>query len=320
MSQREHIETEAARWISRSDDTAWSEADEAALQAWLAQSSDHRVAWLRLRSVWKRADRLASLGHVSTEVESPHVPRVRTIQWLPWCAAAAVCVLVTGLVFVHVNNVRGTYRTEIGGRQSVPLADGSQVELNTQTRLRAEIDDRQREVWLEEGEAYFEVKRDERRPFVVHAGERSVTVLGTKFSVLREAERFEVVVVEGQVRVDDERETQRERPILLTRGEMVLARQDARATLIVDQSGERAERELSWRQGLLRFDETPLADAAAEFNRYHRRQLIVDRSVAELRIGGSFDAAGLDAFVRLLQRGFGLRVEEQAGQILISRR
>lgn len=321
MNHRECIETEAARWVSRSEDGAWSESDEAALQAWLAQSVDHRVAWLRLRSVWQRADRLAALRHMTTALEPPRVPRARRFSWLPWCATAAACVLTLGLIFVHVSSVRDTYRTEIGGRQSVPLADGSRVELNTQTRLRAAIDDRQRAVWLEEGEAYFEVERDPRRPFVVHAGERSVTVLGTKFSVLREAGRFEVVVVEGQVRIDDEREQRRERPILLSRGGMVLARQDKRATLIVDESGEQAERELSWRQGVLKFEQTPLADAIAEFNRYHRRQLvIVDRSVAEIRIGGSFDAAGLDAFVRLLQRGFGLRAEQQAGQILISRR
>lgn len=321
MNQRKCIETEAARWVSRSEDGAWSESDEAALQAWLAQSVAHRVAWLRLRSVWQRADRLAALRHVTTDLESPRPPRARRQSWLPWCAAAAVCVLTLGSVFVHVSSVRDTYRTEIGGRQSVPLADGSRVELNTQTRLRAAIDDRQRAVWLEEGEAYFEVEHDPQRPFVVHAGERNVTVLGTKFSVLREGGRFEVVVIEGKVRIDDEREQAQERPILLSRGEMVLARQDTRATLIVDDSGDKAERELSWRQGVLRFEETPLADAVAEFNRYHRRQMVIaDHSVAEIRIGGSFDAAGLDAFVRLLQRGFGLRVEEQPGQILISRR
>ncbi|MBL8271626.1 FecR family protein [Steroidobacter sp.] len=320
MNSREHIETEAARWVARSGEQAWGEADEVALQSWLAESIDHRVAWLRLRSVWQRADRLAALRHVPIDVEPPRAARVRRLNWLPWCAAAAVCLLAIGLVFNHVNSARETYRTEIGGRQSVPLADGSRVELNTQTRLRAAIDERQREVWLEEGEAYFEVERDPSRPFVVHAGERSVTVLGTKFSVLREGARFEVVVLEGQVRVDDERKTQQAKPILLSRGGIVLAQQDARATLIVDDSAARAERELSWRQGVLSFEQTPLAEAAAEFNRYHRRQLvIVDRSVAEIRIGGSFDAAGLDAFVRLLQRGFGLRVEEQAERILISR-
>lgn len=319
MSDREHIETEAARWVSRSSEHAWGEADEAALQAWLAQSFDNRVAFLRLRSVWQRADRLAALRHVPIDVEPPQATRVRRVSWLPWSAAAAACVLALGLVFNHVNSVRETYRTEIGGRQSVPLADGSRVELNTQTRLRAAIDDRQRAVWLEEGEAYFEVERDLNRPFVVHAGERSVTVLGTKFSVLREAERFEVVVLEGQVRIDDQRQGQQARPMLLSRGGIALAQQDERATLIVDDSAARAERELSWRQGVLSFEQTRLADAAAEFNRYHRRQLvIVDPSVAEIRIGGSFDTASLDAFVRLLQRGFGLRVQEQAGQIQIS--
>ena len=68
-----------------------------------------------------------------------------------------------------------------------PVAQGNEkrVELNTETRLRASISADGREAWLDQGEAYFEVAHDASRPFTVHMGDRTVNVLGTRFSVKR---------------------------------------------------------------------------------------------------------------------------------------
>jgi len=63
-----------------------------------------------------------------------------------------------------------------------------------------------------------------------------------------------------------------------------------------------------------------LVDAAAEFNRYNHKQLVVvDPRAAGVHIGGSFDATNVEAFVRLLRQGFGLTVEEEGNVIRISR-
>jgi transmembrane sensor len=67
------------------------------------------------------------------------------------------------------------------------------------------------------------------------------------------------------------------------------------------------------------FDGTTLAQAAAEFNRYHAKQLVIsDAATAEIRIGGSFEAANLDAFVRLLRNSFGLQIMESGWEIRVS--
>ena len=79
------------------------------------------------------------------------------------------------------------------------------------------------------------------------------------------------------------------------------------------------ENELSWREGMLVFDRSTLADAVAEFNRYNRRKLVIEGEVAgEVRIGGSFEADNIDAFGRLLQQAFGLSVEDRGDEIVIS--
>jgi transmembrane sensor len=68
------------------------------------------------------------------------------------------------------------------------------------------------------------------------------------------------------------------------------------------------------------FDQSTLADAASEFNRYNRTRLVIaDPEVAGIRIGGSFDADNVEAFARLLQQAYGLKVDHAADRVTISR-
>ena len=154
------------------------------------------------------------------------------------------------------------------------------------------------------------------RPFVVHAGSRTVTVLGTKFSVRRDGERVSVAVVEGRVRVDDA-SAQTVPAAIITAGDVAIAR--GPATLLAARSPERVENGLAWRSGMLTFDQSTLGEAAAEFNRYNRKRIeVVDPGAAEIRIGGTFQASNVDAFVRLLRDAYGLRVEANDDFVKIS--
>jgi transmembrane sensor len=231
-------------------------------------------------------------------------------------AAGLALAIGLGSLVATDSFTRHAYVTEVGGHATVPLADGTKIELNTNTKLRAALAEKQRTVWLDRGEAYFEVAHDASRPFVVYAGARKVTVLGTKFLVHREGEGVEVAVVEGRVRVDPVRQP-RAKPALLTRGELAIAKGEA--TMLPPPSIQKVETELSWRDGMLVFDRSTLADAVAEFNRYNRRKLVVEGdAAAKVRIGGSFEAQNIDAFARLLQQAFGLSVEDEGDQIIIS--
>jgi transmembrane sensor len=79
-----------------------------------------------------------------------------------------------------------------------------------------------------------------------------------------------------------------------------------------------AEQLLEWRDGLLVFHDTSLRDAAAEFNRYNRRKIVIaDERVAKLRVGGHFRWDNADAFVRLLERGFPVRADVDGERILL---
>jgi transmembrane sensor len=216
------IEDHAARFLLRRDEPGWSEADEAALDEWLDESPAHKVAFWRLEHGWARTGRLASLRPAG-----PRSPRraFPAIGWRPMAIAASLAVIALSVVLaLNTTGLRVTsYRTEIGGHETVPLKDGTRIELNTDTRLRTAVDAHARRVWLDRGEAYFEVSHDPSRPFVVDAGSRKVTVLGTRFSIRRDGDRVTVAVVEGRVRVDPTRPSPGAAREVITAGDMAVA-------------------------------------------------------------------------------------------------
>jgi transmembrane sensor len=183
--------------------------------------------------------------------------------------------------------------------------------------VRAAINEQRREFWLDQGEAYFEVAHREGTPFVVRAGNRHVTVLGTKFSVRRDGDDITVSVLEGRIQIDEMKGARAVRSTVVTSGDIV--RTSGAATLVTARSNERVASALAWREGMLNFDQARLSDIAAEFNRYNRKPIFVtDAEAASIRIGGMFPANDPDAFARLLRDAYGLRVEETQGEIRIS--
>src|SRR3546814_1809761 len=140
-----------------------------------------KLAYWRRDPVWTRVGRLAALRQVPPP---GHLPLRRQLRlWKPVLAAASIAV-VTVLSVAQLgslaNQGKQRFETPVGGHQTLPLADGSRVELSTDTRVRTAVTAETREVWLDRGEAYFEVKHDAGRPFVVWAGGGKVTVLDRK--------------------------------------------------------------------------------------------------------------------------------------------
>jgi transmembrane sensor len=322
MTSSREIESRAAEWLAKEDGGNWSEATRHELLAWLDASTAHRVAYLRLKSVWARADalRVDLLTHEPrAELLRPVItPRQRFGHW----RAAAAALLAVGLSLGGMGLWRGSpageeHRTAVGARLPLALADGSSVLLNTDTRLRVSMSADVRMVRLDQGEAYFEVAHNSAQPFVVEAAGQRITVLGTKFSVRRDADNVQVRVVEGRVKVQNAGIFSADQGKVLERNEVAL--KSSGALQVFSRPETRLADDLSWRAGRIVFDRTTLADAATEFNRYNDRKLsIADTATAAIRIGGRFEVANVDAFARLLREGFGVEVREIDGDIVIS--
>ncbi|MBT9499690.1 MAG: FecR domain-containing protein [Burkholderiaceae bacterium] len=321
MTANDLIESQAADWLARKDGERWTPEQQQALDDWLAASTLHRVAYLRLDSAWQRADRLRALQ--SAERPQPVMPQVpAALLARPWVRRSlgglgGLAIALMAWVLVGDFNLAKPdtehYATAVGKREAVALADGSRLTLNTATRVRTAVTAQERRVWLDQGEAFFDVAHDASRPFVVIVGTQRVTVLGTKFSLRRDGERLRVAVLEGRVKVQSDGA----QATVLTREDAAVA--DARNLLVTKKTPQQLQASLSWLQGKLIFDQISLAEAAQQFNRYSHRQLVIaDPAAAQIRIGGSFDAGNVEAFARLLHVGFGLEVQLQGDEIRIS--
>jgi transmembrane sensor len=315
---RSAAEEVAALWLLKREEPRWGAEDQAALDAWLDADPEHEAALWRLEYGAQKLERLPALRGAAIGEDAParHMAVSRR-WWLP--AGAGLAAAIAGAAILLPNTgLLGpkTYATEIGGREELPLADGTKVELNTATRLRAEVTRTSRNVWLDHGEAYFEVAHDPRHPFVVHAGPKTITVLGTKFSVRRDGDRIQVAVLEGRVRVDNVSAAPTAQAAVITKGDIAVA--DAASTLVSPRSAEKVDDALSWRDGRLKFHETALADVAAEFNRYNRVRLVIaDPQAAGTRIGGNFEAENVRDFAGLLERAYGFRVEAKGDTLKV---
>jgi transmembrane sensor len=378
MSTSRQIEAQAASWLARRDAPGWLPADEAALNAWLAESTAHKVAFVRLEAAWTASQKLKALGAGIPKGVIPAPGLWRRSRFLRSRSGSAVepARAATGartgsrrmrlalyglaaslLVAAAVGGVwllwpgGSVYRTTVGGLEAVPLTDGSKVTLNTDTDVRIELSPSERRVDLQQGEAFFEVAHDAARPFVVRAGDKRVVAVGTKFSVRRDGDEVWVVVTEGTVRLEDRRARSASAParpqplsssssdpplspsetaiepsstgsanfVLLPAGSVAHAA-DA-GVLVKEETAAEAEAALSWRQGYVALHDTPIADAAAEFNRYNTRKIVIaDPDVGEIRIGGNFRSTSTDAFVRLLADAFPIRVDEREEEIVLTKK
>lgn len=309
-------EIQAADWVlARRLTGEWSKGDQAALDEWLESSLTNRIAYLRLDAAWERANRLAALQPDDSGLEEK---RSRWPLMMLKVAAVLGVVAALGAAGYYTMQPRvKTYATAVGGHELISFADGTRIELNTDTVLRARMTTSERVVWLDRGEAYFQVKHDEAHPFVVISGNHRVTDLGTKFLVRRDPQRFEVAVTQGRVWFDASGKKSETQTALLTKGDEAVVSQDRLS--IAKQTEQSLARQLSWRQGVLVFGRVSLTEAAKEFNRYNTRKIVfADRKAADHMIGGAFPTTNVDAFTSAIQIAFGLHVENRKNEIVIS--
>jgi len=220
-----------------------------------------------------------------------------------------------------------TYVTQRGQQLNASLPDhpttGSTLMLDTASQAEVRLYRDRREVQLTDGQAMFTVHADAERPFHVRAGALRITVVGTRFSVRHTqsglgAGQTVVAVEEGRVRVvktslagahDETLGTAanaQAATLELSAGQMVVADDTGHFGAVASVP---ASSIAPWRDGRISFDQTPLSDAIAEFERYGRTGLEVrDPAVAALPVGGSYSLRQWHRFAETLPQVLPVRL------------
>ncbi|GAB4520850.1 MAG: hypothetical protein Kow00133_07550 [Amphiplicatus sp.] len=306
----------AAFWRARRLSGEATPADEARFQAWLDEDPAHAAAYRRAERAVVWAERLARTG--ASEAFRRAAREAASVGGRRFAAPARALVAASLLLVAAVGVVatRGffardedrlaqpgalqqetVYATKLGEQRAAALPDGSQVVLNTETRLRWASAANERRIFLEAGQAVFDVTADPDRPFVVFVNDRIITVIGTQFDVRADGEGTRVTLLEGRLSVKSAAAPDDAGRVYLQPGEQFVSRPDDEP--IIRQVNVNIV--TAWRHGRLIFDEEPLEAAIAEVNRYSRKKLVLQgEGFDSFRISGVFRLGEPDAFAAAL--------------------
>lgn len=318
------IATEAARWherLARTPDAAPPEA----FERWQAADPAHAEAFARVEAAHDCARALAAhpelLALRQTTATRIAVNRARSAarKQKAGAALAALALVALPLAGWYAAEHRAPastdvaqtrlFSTGVGQRLSMMLDDGSRLTLNTATSVRVAYTPSERHLILERGQAWFEVAKGQPRPFRVTAGAHDVIAHGTAFDVRLDADRTTVLLVEGKVTVGK---------VAMAPNDLLVARGDS---LTLRHGGDARQIE-AWREGLVVFADTPLAEAVAELNRYAPHALVVkDARAGAVRVSGAFRTGESATFAEALETSFPVQaVTRSDGTIELSSR
>lgn len=329
----------ASFWFVRMDAGPLDASAVAAFEAWRDASQANADAMDRARETWNLFDGAAGDPHLEALRESalaagPDRPRKLWFGFGAAIAASLVAATFLGTNFLtfgpeqHLRPPiaqaaigpvtqsqkpdRGDFATAKGEQRTVELADGSTVTLNTDSAVRVAFAPDRRVIKVLRGQVLFEVAKNRARPFVVQAGDRQVTALGTVFEVRLDRNRMRVTLIEGKVVVDgvDSKPAGGAVivPTVLAPGEELVAMLGPMQTLgKID-----IDQHMRWREGYVEFSDVTLADAVREMNRYSDRQLVLSSPrIASLRVSGIFRTGNSERFVGIVGEMLPVRGRKQ---------
>lgn len=301
--ESESLRDQAMDWMLRLEAAPGDRTLRAAFEGWLAQSDDHRKAWRTMDHVWGRLgdlplDATTASEPAETPRRAPLLPRgkKRSLAIAATIALAACLALVLHPLLKL--RLLADHVTSVAELRDVDLDDGSIVRLDADSAIAVDYTAARRAVTLLSGQAFFEVARDTRRPFVVTADGVTVTVTGTAFDVRTWDGGVSIAVRSGSVAVSLDRGMTV--VATLSRGErLAVGRADNR----IDKSGIAPDDVASWRGGQLIVHDATLADMVEQLGRRQHGVIVLrDEALAHSLLSGVFDlsrpAEALNAIVQ----------------------
>lgn len=198
--------------------------------------------------------------------------------------------------------------TVMGEKFVIALSEGTKITLNADSKLKYPIrfNNNSREVYLE-GEAYFEVKHDSGRPFIVHSGKISTTVLGTKFNVnaFPEEKRITVSLVEGKVKVSKEKEGNAEGIVELQPKQQLVYNKQMEISKVEEFDQQETT---GWKDNKLIFRKESFVNVLVKLERaYGVRFELADKSFSSKKITANFQNESLWTVSETLRKLTGLQ-------------
>lgn len=306
MSAPNNLEAleEAAEWLVRWSEGELDASERAAWEHWKGSSPQREQAWARAQLLQSRMGGLPPALALAV-LDRPHSPQRRAAMLKLAVLMALLPAGWGGWELSRRQQWSADYRSAVGERRELTLADGTRVTLNTDSAIDVLYDANQRLVRLRAGEIMVQTAPDVSslaRPFLVSTAQGRMQALGTRFSVRELNARTHLAVLEGAVKVvlADNRQAQ---PLVINAGQ----RTEFSAQTFGDVGP--AERYAgAWTQGMLMADKLRLADFAAELSRYRRGVVRCDPAIAALPVSGAYPVSDTQRSLNMLAQTYGIKV------------
>lgn len=291
LHNEDQIAQQAVEWCMRLHEFDCTEQERQEFKAWHDKDKAHARHYAEALHVWGVS------AQVIPTYSSPHKRTSHFPGWIntnfslgfkriAWLMLASPALLLLAWFLNYLPNHYENHMTGESGKK-ITLADGSQVQLNTNTGLNFIRYRHERYVNLKKGEAYFHVAHDQENPFVIKVGSVFIKVTGTEFNVWKYNDDVVVTVINGSVNVstNDEKYS-------LTR-DMQANYQHHKLAIEINASAKISQT-TSWREGILILDDLLLENAITKINPYLDKPLLIaDESLEKLRIGGVYNIANI---------------------------
>ncbi|MCG8309057.1 MAG: FecR domain-containing protein [Cytophagales bacterium] len=299
-----------------------SDAERAALEDWLNQDVRHRQKFEQAKKIWELSGNsdepvynleeekqkiIQNIRNLQKPVKIHRISKLREI--LPFFRVASVILLIVTTAFFawmygsrsSLSNFDGTILVSHVSGSKINLPDSSSIHLNKESKVIFRQNSRQRTVKLD-GEAFFKVQHDVKRPFIIYAGHATVRVLGTSFLVRSyPGQPVLVSVISGKVTV-----SHKDKHLEIETGEEIM--------ISTDEEIQKIDRinpnELAWKTGKLTFEHVQVREVLKELEKMYDVKFDVEHTeLLSCPFTGKFDQLDLKETLEILAFSLHISVE-----------
>ncbi len=306
-----------------------TETESEAVNDWLLDSDENEKYFFEVQKVWEKAGKQAAnksktFRKVDTDAawQKLRGKEAKVVQMKPKRTAVPFMRIAAAIAFLLVVGFAWYFLSDKEAQQlafattekadSLLLADGSQVFVNRQSKITyPETFSGKKRVVKLEGEAFFQVKSNKEKPFVVETQSVEIQVVGTAFNVkvAPNKSRTEVIVQEGKVLVRSAKDS-----IYLTAGEQAAIEGDK----ITKQENIADKNFLAYKTRLLVFEKTTLNEAIAKINALYMSEIkLKNPALGNCPITVTFDNESIGSIIEIIANTLGLTIVKENDELLL---
>lgn len=257
-----------------------SESDALILDVWLSENEDNKLVYNDIEQIWadtkdiqpaKTSDKEKSWQIIQDEIAKTETKVIPMKRFSYMKIASVLVVLIASVYFINSfsnSNNLIIETTALNETKHIVLPDGSEIDLNENSKITYAKNFKKRNITLE-GEAFFDVTKDEDKPFSVKTFDTETFVLGTSFNVnAYEKQNTEIALFTGKIKF-----VANNNSIILKPGEKISYDNQKK---VLFETEKNSLNELAWKTKTLVFEDSKIVEVISDLEKYYHKKITIE--------------------------------------------